>query len=663
VDRDKTTRDAGKVRLGVYICHCGVNIARTVDVKAVAKAAASFPGVAVAKTYAYMCSDPGQSLIKAHIREHRLTGVVVAACSPRMHEPTFRAALAEAGVNPYLLDMANIREQCSWIHDDGAEATVKATDLVRAAVARAGHLAGLSTREVPVTPAALVVGAGISGIQAALDIAESGYRVYLVEQSPSIGGHMAQLDKTFPTLDCSACILTPKMVDAARHPKIELLTYSVIEDVSGYVGNFTVRVRKRARYVDPDECTACGDCTKVCPVAVPNEFDEGLGTRKAIYQPFPQAVPAAFVLDMDQCLGNNPIACGRCRKACSRKCIDYDDKDEIVEVKVGTIVVATGMDVFDAATLPQLGYGRYEDVLTSLEFERLVCASGPTAGAVTRVSRPEPPKSVVFIQCVGSRDEKVGNPYCSRICCMYTAKQAHLVREKLPNAKITVFYMDVRAFGKGFEEFYDRVRKENVLYVRGSVSEIYRRGDRLVVLGEDTLVGEPVEVEADLVVLAVGLTPRPETADVVKLLKLSRSSDGFLMEAHPKLRPVDTSIDGVFLAGCCQGPKDIPDAVAQAKAAASSAIAPMARGSVTAEALTAVIDEDLCSGCRVCVGVCPYGALAFDPMDKVSKVNEALCKGCGTCAAACPSGSIAMGHFTSDQLLAQVVALIGERNG
>ncbi|MFH1502128.1 MAG: CoB--CoM heterodisulfide reductase iron-sulfur subunit A family protein [Candidatus Eisenbacteria bacterium] len=662
MDQDKKTQETGGIRLGVYVCHCGINIARTVDVARVAEMASKLPGVIVAKTYEYMCSDPGQNLIKSDIEEHGLTGVVVAACSPRMHEPTFRAAVAEAGMNPYLFEMANIREQCSWIHEDRDDATAKAADLVRAAVARASRLATLTEREIEVIPEALVIGAGIAGIQSALDIAEAGYKVHLVEREPSIGGRMAQLDKTFPTLDCSACILTPKMVDVARHPNIDLLAYSEIEEITGYVGNFHVKVRKKATSVDRHLCTSCGDCIEKCPSRVPSEFNEGAGTRKSIYRPFPQAVPSEPVLDRETCLYfTSDGKCGVCAKICTLNAIDYSLEDEFVEFDVGTIVVATGYDEFDPNLKPELGYGVYDNVITGLEMERLCSASGPTEGAI-RVGDKEP-KDVVFIQCVGSRDETVGNEYCSRVCCMFTAKQAHLIREKLPNAAITIFYMDIRAFGKGFEEFYDRVRKENVVYRRGSVSEIYKRGERLVARGEDTLLGEPMEVEADLVVLAAGLVPRGETADIVKLLKLSRSSDGFLMEAHPKLRPVDTSVDGVFLAGCCQGPKDIPDAVAQAKGAASSAIAPMARGTVMAEALTAVIDEDLCSGCRICVSVCPYGALAYDEDDDVSKVNEALCKGCGTCAAACPSGSITMSHFTSDQLLAQVVALIGGTDG
>jgi heterodisulfide reductase subunit A len=653
---DKST--ARRQKLGVYICHCGINIAHTVDVEKVAEEAGKLPGVAIARTYPYMCSDPGQSLICSDIEEHGLTGVVVAACSPRMHEPTFRAAIASAGLNPYVFDMANIREQCSWIHDDKEAATEKAIDLVRSAVARAAYLEELSEREIDVVPEALVIGGGIAGIQAALDIADAGFKVHLVEREPSIGGHMAQLDKTFPTLDCSACILTPKMVDAGRHPNIDLMVYSEVEDITGYVGNFKVSVRKRATSVDRHLCNSCGDCVAKCPSKVPSEFDEGFGERKAIYTPFPQAVPSEPVIDRDHCLYfQNDGKCGVCAKVCTLNAIDYEMEDEIVELEVGTIVVATGYDEFDPNEKPELGYAIYDNVITGLEMERLCSASGPTQGVIEIGGKA--PEDVVFIQCVGSRDQSVGNEYCSRVCCMFTAKQAHLIREKLPDANITIFYMDIRAFGKGFEEFYDRVRKENVIYRRGSVSEIYRRGERVVVRGEDTLVGEPMEVEADLVVLAAGLVAGEKTDPIAKILKLSKSSDRFLMEAHPKLRPVDTATEGVYLAGCCQGPKDIPDAVAQAKGAAASAMIPMSRGKVRIEAITAVVDEDLCSGCRVCVSVCPYGAISYDEKDKVSRVNEALCKGCGTCGAACPSGAMSSSHFTNGQLRAQVLALVG----
>ncbi|MFH1866197.1 MAG: CoB--CoM heterodisulfide reductase iron-sulfur subunit A family protein, partial [Candidatus Eisenbacteria bacterium] len=619
-----------ETRLGVYICHCGINIAHTVDVEKVAEATAELPGVAIAKTYPYMCSDPGQSLICADIKEHGLTGVVVAACSPRMHEPTFRAAVASVGLNPYMFDMANIREHCSWIHDDRERATEKAIDLVRSAVARAACLEDLTEREIEVIPEALVIGAGIAGIQAAFDIAEAGYKVHLVEKEPSIGGHMAQLDKTFPTLDGSACILTPKMVDVGRHPNIDLMVYSEVEDITGYVGNFTVKVRKRATSVDRHLCNSCGDCIAKCPSKVPSEFDEGIGERKAIYTPFPQAVPSEPVIDREHCTYFlKDGKCGVCEKVCTLNAIDYSMEDEVVELKVGTIIVATGFDEFDPNIKPELGYGIYDNVLTGLEIERLCSASGPTEGKI-EIGGKEP-EDIVFLKCVGSRDQSIDNEWCSRVCCMFTAKQAHLLREKLPDANITIFYMDVRAFGKGYEEFYDRVRNENVIYRRGSVSEIYKRGDRVVVRGEDTLIGEPMEVEADLVVLAAGLTASVHTDPIAKILKLSKSSDRFLMEAHPKLRPVDTATEGVFLAGCCQGPKDIPDTVAQAKAAASSAIIPMSRGTVRIEAISAVVDEDRCSGCRICVSVCPYGAIAYDEKDKVSRVNEALCKGCGTC--------------------------------
>lgn len=647
-------------KIGVYICHCGINIASTVDVKAVAEYAATLPNVVVSRDYMYMCSDPGQDLIKKDIKEIGLTRVVVAACSPRMHEPTFRGAVFGSGMNPYLFEMCNIREQCSWVHTDRAEATEKAKDLIRSAAARASLLEPLEDRYADVTKAVMVVGAGIAGIQAALDIAEAGHKVYLVEREASIGGHMAQLDKTFPTLDCSACILTPKMVDVSRHPNVELLTLSTIKKVSGFVGNFTVTLHQKARYVDASQCTACGDCAKVCPQRFPDEFNLGLSTRTAIYQPFPQAVPAAFCRNEKQCLGALPLACGKCLAACEKKCIDFDQKDIERDYEVGAIVLATGMDVFDATTLAEFGYGKYPDVLTSLEFERLCSAGGPTGGHIVKISDGEEPKDVVFIHCVGSRDKAVGNEYCSRVCCMFIIKQAHLLKDKMPGANVTSYYMDIRAYGKGFEEFYDRVREEGVRFKRGKPSEIFRRKGRLIVRVDDTLLGKVIEHETDMVVLGVGLVPSEGHRELAQALKLSLSSDRFFLEAHPKLRPVDTNIDGVYLAGCAQGPKDIPDTVAQAKGAASSAIALLNKGKVKVDPIVADINEDACSSCHICEALCPYQALVYDTQKHVMTVNQILCKGCGVCPSACPSGAITLRHYTSVQIDAQLDALLSK---
>ncbi len=661
-----------KPKLGVYICHCGINIAATVDIEAVTEFAQSLPNVVVARNYSYMCSDPGQLLIKDDIQESGLNRVVVASCSPRMHEPTFRKALQEAGLNPYYLEMANIREQDSWVHQDREEATAKAKELVAAAVAKVRLLEPLTPREVDAEPAALIIGAGIAGIQAALDIGDAGFKVYLVEQSPSVGGRMAQLDKTFPTLDCSACILTPKMVDVANHPNIELLAYSEVEEVSGFVGNFDVKVRKKARYVDVSKCTGCGDCAEACRVAgrFPNEFEEGMGKRGAIYLPFPQAVPAKYTIDPERCLFLTRGRCGKspkCVDACQPGAIDFEQKDEIVTFKVGAIIVATGFDVFDAAKKPEYGYTEFPNVITGLEMERLVSASGPTGGEILVDNGEEQivPKEIAFIQCVGSRDQSVGNEYCSRVCCMYTAKQAHLIKDKIPDAKVKVYYIDVRAFGKGFEEFYDRVRREGIRYVRGNPSEIFKRGNKLIVKVEDTLTATPLEDEFDLVVLAVGLEPRADDRKTIDLLRLSQSPDRFLMEAHPKLRPVDTASDGIFLAGCCQGPKDIPDTVAQAKGAAASALIPLARGKVSIDAQVAGVIEDTCRGCGFCVSICPYTAIELVEINRmghmveVARVNEALCKGCGSCSAGCLSNSIQPKSFRDRQILPQIAALGG----
>jgi len=659
-----------KPKIGVYVCHCGINIASTIDVEEVAKHAEELPGVVTAKTYAYMCSDPGQIMVREDIENLGLTRVVVSACSPRMHEPTFRKTLREAGLNPYYLEMANIREHCSWVHPDSEAATKKAKKLIEASIAKSRLLEPLEEKEVEAEPSTLIVGGGVAGIQAALDIADAGYQVYLVEKTPSVGGRMAQLDKTFPTLDCSACILTPKMVDVTSHPNIELMTYSEVENIDGFIGNFDVQVRKKARYVDTDKCTGCGDCAQECRVKnkIPSEYNAGIGKRSAIYLPFPQAVPAKFTIDPEHCLYLTRGKCGKspkCEEVCQPGAINFEQEDEIVDIKVGTIIVATGFDVFDASRRPELGYQDYDNVITALEMERLVSASGPTGGEllIGEGEEKRKPKDIAFIKCVGSRDESVGNEYCSRVCCMYTAKLAHLVKEKIPDANVRVYYMDVRAFGKGFEEFYDRVRREGVRYIRGNPSEIYQNGDKLVVQVEDTLTATPMEDEVDLVVLAVGLEPRQETKDIESLLRLSKSSDQFLMEAHPKLRPVDTSSDGIFLAGCCQGPKDIPDTVAQAKGAASSALMPLSKGSVTVEAQVAEVDQNTCRGCGFCVEICPYDAIELEEINwfghtvKVAKVNEALCKGCGSCSAGCLSGSIQAKSFRDLQILPQIAAL------
>lgn len=645
-----------KKDIGVYVCHCGTNIAAGVDCAELVRLARGLPGVGLAREYDYMCSDAGQGLIKRDIREAGLAGVVVAACSPRMHELTFRAALEDAGLNPYCLEVANIREQCSWVHDDRDAATRKAAGLLRAAVARAARLRPLQRRRAPVTPAALVVGGGIAGIQASLNLAQAGYQVWLVEKDASIGGHMAQLDKTFPTLDCSACILTPKMVEVARRKNIGILTSSEVVKVEGYVGNFKVQVRRRPRYVDARACTACGECSTACAVRkVPSAFEAGLAVRSAIHIPFPQAVPLAAAVDPDSCLHFTRGKCGqKCVEACAAGAIDFTQEEEFLDLEVGAVVLAAGYDLFDAAAMPQYGYGRYPDVLSGLEFERLSSSNGPTGGRILKRDGSEP-ESIAFLHCIGSRDEN-HHPYCSRICCMYGMKQALLAREKT-GARVYEFYIDAMAFGKGYQEFYRRVREEGVVFTRGKCSEVTRAGGRLRVLAEDTLLGRPLRVDVDMVVLGTAVEPRPESEALARLFGVARDADGFFLEAHPKLRPVETSAAGVFVAGCCQGPKDIPDAVAQASAAAAEALALLAAGEVEVEAAVVVGDKGLCRGCGFCREACPYGALTLDDEDGLIEVNEVLCKGCGLCVAQCFSGALQVLNLGDDVLLEQIDAL------
>jgi heterodisulfide reductase subunit A2 len=655
-------------RIGVYVCHCGTNIAATVDSPAVAVFARDLPNVVVARDYMYMCSDPGQDMIQQDIRDFGLDRVVVASCSPLMHEPTFRNTVQECGVNAYYFEMANIREQVSWVHTDRKIATQKAKELVAAAVAKSALLEPLAEREVSVIPAALIVGGGIAGLAAGLDIADAGYQVTIVERQPSLGGHMAQLNKTFPRMEDAGALVVSEIERAARHPNVDILAYSEVENIEGYLGNFEVTVRRKARYVDPAKCTSCNKCAEACILAgqIPDEFQMGLGRRAAIYKLYPQALPATYTVDPAHCLrfaeGEGAALCMEdppCAAACPEGAVDFSQIPEEVKVKVGSIVVATGYDPFNPERKPELGYGQYPGVISSLEFERLAAKNGPTGGRIVIPGTERQPEHVVFVHCVGSRDKQVGNEYCSRVCCMYTAKQANVVLDQLPATRVTIFYMDVRAFTKGGEEFYDRARARGARYRRGNPSEVFRRGEVLVVRAEDTLMRRTVEVEADMVVLAVGLEPGSGGQEMSKMLKLACTGDRFLAEAHPKLRPVDTTSDGVFLAGTCQGPKDIPDTVAQAKAAASSALIPLSMGKARVEAIISSVDRELCVGCGLCEAACTYGALSLHPWRGIITINEVLCKGCGACSVACPSKAIKLGHFTQKQTLAMLDAMLG----
>ncbi|MEN6301190.1 MAG: CoB--CoM heterodisulfide reductase iron-sulfur subunit A family protein [Armatimonadia bacterium] len=651
-------------RTGVFICHCGSNIAKTVDVAAVAEAVRSMPGVVHSEDYQYMCSSPGQERVREAIRKHKLDSVVVASCSPRLHEPTFRRCVAEEGLNPYLMEMANIREHCSWVHKDKEIGTPKAIDLVKAAIVKVQRNMPLYSTELPITRRALVIGGGIAGIQAALDIADAGHEVILVEKTPSIGGRMSQFDKTFPTLDCSACILTPKMVEIAQHPNIKLMTWSEVEKVEGFVGNFEVTIRQKARYVDLDACIGCGMCMEKCPARkIPSEFQAELGNRTAIYTPFPQAVPNVPVIDKENCIMLTKGKCGACAKVCPKQCINYEDEDKLVVEKVGAIVVATGFDVEPGKLYGEYLYGKHPDIITSLQFERLINVAGPTGGHLERPSDGKEPKTIVFIQCAGSRDEARGVPYCSKVCCMYTAKHALLLKEKYPDTQVYIFYIDVRATGKGYEEFIERAQQEfRAEYVRGRVSRIYPENDHLVVAGVDSLLGKQVEVDADLVVLATPVLARQEARDVARMLNIATDAHGFFTEAHPKLRPAETLTAGIYLAGACLFPRDIPDSVASGGAAAAKVTGMFARETLESSPIVSAVDEKSCVGCLNCLRVCPFKAIEEKVLENpktgekrvVATVNEGVCEGCGTCAAACPSGSISLKGFTDDQILAEL---------
>ena len=659
-------------RIGVFVCWCGSNIAATVDVQAVSETLSHEPGVVFSTDYQYMCSQTGQELNQSKIREYALTGVVVCSCSPRMHETTFRKTCEKAGLNPFMVEIANIREQCSWIHKDRAEATEKAIILGRAAIAKVGLNAPLTAGTSPVVKRALVIGGGIAGIQTALDIADAGYEVDIVEKEPTIGGKMTQIDKTFPTLDCAACILTPKMVDCAQNEKIHIYSYSEVEAVKGFVGNFQVTIRKKARYVKEDICTGCGLCTEKCPQKkVPNAFNLGMDNRRAIYIPFAQAVPKVATIDANYCTMLKTGKCGICSRVCTAGAIDYTQKDEHIVREYGAIVAATGFNPIRLDKFDEFAYSQSPDVVSSLEFERLMNAAGPTAGTLLRPSDGKHPKTIVFVQCVGSRCDGggKGKPYCSKICCMYTAKHAMLCREKYPDTEVYVFYIDVRTPGKNFDEFYRRAVEEyGVHYIKGMVGKVVPENGKLRVQAADLLDNRQLHIDADMVVLAAAIEPDASARELATMLTASMDTNDFFTEAHPKLRPVESPTAGIFLSGTCQGPKDIPETVAQAGAAAAKVIGLLSKDRLTCNPCVAQPDELMCNGCSSCEKVCPYGAITYADKEfrgpnrttllrRVAQVNPAVCQGCGACTVACPSGAMDLKGFSNRQILAEVDAI------
>jgi heterodisulfide reductase subunit A len=642
------------LNVGIFVCECGGNISNVINVEKVVGSVRNWEHVKVCKRYTYLCSIDGQEGIVDAIKKFKLDRILVAACTPRIHLSTFQNVLERAGLNPYFLEFINIREQVSWVHGPkpSEEATKKAIILIRGGYERCLELEPLKPLREKCVREVLVVGGGIGGITAALEIARMGYKVHLLEKEPTIGGNMAKLTKLFPTLDCAQCILAPKMLEVWRNPNVNLLVNSEIREVSGTPGNYLVTVFVKPRGVDLDKCKSCGACSKVCPASAPDEFNCGLSNRKAIYLPFPQSVPPAYVVDFKTC-----IRCGKCLELCPVKAINLDDKGKTIKLSVGAIIIATGYELYDAGKLEKYGYGLYPDVITMLTLERLTSAQGPTGGYVKKADG-SPVRRLAIVLCAGSRDEN-HVPYCSRICCMYSLKHAYVLKKML-GIDVTVYYIDVRASGKGCEELYKRCQEAGVNFVRGKVSEIEKRNGKLVVLAEDTLINEVREEEYDMVVLAVPMIPHRDFAKTAELMGLQVGEDGFGVEKHPKLDPVDSLKMGIFICGCASGPKDVRDTVSEALAAAARVASFLGSGYITVSPEKAFVVEELCDGCGFCIKMCPVNALYLK--NKKAEVNPFICEGCGACVSVCSRGAIDLKNNSLKQILANVRGVLWNKD-
>ncbi len=641
-------------RIGVFVCWCGRNIAGTVNVESVAKEVQDLSGVATAVDYKYMCSEPGQKMIRDSIIENNLDAVVIAACSPKLHESTFRNACSSAGLNPYRCEIANIREQCSWVHGDMEQGTLKAKETVATIVQKIRTNEALSPIQVPVTPRALVIGGGISGIEAALSIASSGHDVYLVEREASLGGNVARLSHTYTAQESTPCILAGRVREAMEHPKIKVYTHSTIEDFSGYVGNFNARIKKRATYVDPHLCDSCGICIPVCPTPE-TDGDTSLRAIKIAGSP---SAPGSAVIDKDICL-HFAKGCRACADVCPKKAIDFEQEDVEEDIEIGAIVIATGYTSYPKERLKHFGAAVSPDVIDGLQFEAMLTAWERDGQPLKRPSDGKVIRDVVFIQCAGSRDKEKGVAYCSRICCMTTAKHARVFSQAVPRGQAYVFYSHLRSGGKGFEEFVQTsTADDKTLYLRGDVSRVFLEDGTLKVWGSDALSGSDVEIVADLIVLSTPLVPAEGSDDLAKTLKVTTDENGFFSEIHPKMRPVESPSRGVFLAGCAQAPRDIPESIAHALGAASKVQALFSSEWVYQEPLVVYVDEDYCSGCGICVETCPYDSRKINEWTKKAEVIEILCQGCGACVTACPNGATQQRNFTKPQIMRMIDAAL-----